>query len=110
MQKYLQTGFLGLTVFLLGCGSGIETTDLKRTTLNGMVIDKVMGGGIVGAMISVSSLTATSDDKGAYHISGLVEGLHELIIQADGYELSKEALEVSLADEINRKTLLVPYD
>jgi len=75
-----------------------------------MVTDKVMGGGIAGAMISVSSLTATSDDKGAYHISGLVEGLHELIIQADGYELSKEALDVSLAGEINRETFMVPYD
>jgi len=110
MQRYLQTGFLGLAVFLLGCGSGIETANLKRATLNGMVIDNVMGGGIAGAMISVSSLTATSDDKGAYHINGLVDGLHELIIQADGYELSKEALEVSLADEIHRKTVMVPYD
>jgi hypothetical protein len=113
MQRYFHISRLlfSISIFviiLVACGLDVaETSDSDLASLNGKVVDKVMGGGVVGATISVSSLVATSDQNGAYRINGLVDGVHELIIQMDGYALSKEPLEVSSGESLHRQTLLI---
>jgi hypothetical protein len=111
MRRTIFRFIVAVAMSLSACGQAPNTPEPQGVVLEGLVTDKIMGGGIDGASIAISSLTTTSNADGTYRIEGLVEGVHELIIQADGYRLSREMLDVGKGEQsLEHNTQLVAYE
>jgi hypothetical protein len=83
---------------LAGCGSGgAAAPALPASTagVQGYVREMVTGRAVAGALVTVSQVSATTDADGRFGLVGVPIGPQAITVEAIGYSLYSDTIEVS---------------
>ena len=86
---------LSITIAALpGCDSGGEDEGPARGDVTGIVSERLNESPIPGALVRISSASATTGADGSYEISGVAVGSRTMEVSAEGYDAYSDTVQV----------------
>jgi hypothetical protein len=80
---------------LAGCGSGGAVAPASTAGVQGYVREMVTGRAVAGAVVTVGEVGATTDADGRFGLVGVPIGPQAITVEATGYSLYSDIIEVS---------------
>ena len=74
----------------------------ETAAMKGKVVDAATGDPIIGAKISISGLTAQTDENGIYHLDEVPAGLGQITVSGENYTSSVETIELKKGEGIEK--------
>lgn len=73
-------------------------TSMTGARISGFVLDRTTQNGVEGACVTLAGFEMWTDSTGAFELSGVPPGPHEITAMADGYQIWRQAMEIPLAE------------